>query len=404
MNSSTTSNLIELFGPTLNTKEGDKSTEDAFSGKSAIGIYFSAHWCPPCRGFTPKLAEWYTNAYKEKGLEIVFVSSDRDQQSFDEYYGDMPWTALPFSDRDRKDALSKKFKVQGIPTFVIIGTDGVVINADGREAVTKDPTGDNYPWIPPTKAEKAAAVLEALGPELVAQAGDKPIGLYFSAHWCPPCRGFTPKLAEWYNAGLKDKMEIVFCSSDQDQNAFDSYFAEMPWLALPFEKRAEKESLSDMCGVQGIPTFAVVNSDGTIVTTDGRSKLSSDPMGATFPEGWLPQPFNNVNESTDGLNEESCLIVMGDDEAMIEDAKGTAEEYYSASGGDVEAMPYRFFHGPAGSVTDQIRKLTKTTGNALILLDIPDGGKFYVAPNASVGARSFLADVKAGTIQKQSFS
>ena len=25
------------------------------------------------------------------------------------------------------------------------------------------------------------------------------IGLYFSAHWCPPCRGFTPVLADTYN-------------------------------------------------------------------------------------------------------------------------------------------------------------------------------------------------------------
>merc|ERR1719189_1069843 len=40
-----------------------------------IGIYFSAHWCPPCRGFTPVLAETYeTLAKAGKKFEIVFVS------------------------------------------------------------------------------------------------------------------------------------------------------------------------------------------------------------------------------------------------------------------------------------------------------------------------------------------
>jgi nucleoredoxin len=72
------------------------------------------------------------------------------------------------------------------------------------------------------------------------------IGLYFSAHWCPPCRGFTPKLAEWYtnltDGPLKGKLEIVFISSDRDQAAFEEYFESMPWLALPFELRDAKVS------------------------------------------------------------------------------------------------------------------------------------------------------------------
>merc|ERR1712060_403428 len=102
------------------------------------------------------------------------------------------------------------------------------------------------------------------------------IGIYFSAHWCPPCRGFTPALAERYSH-LKEagaKVEVIFCSSDRDENAFKEYFGEMPWLALPYERRKEKELLSDTFGVQGIPSFVVLNPDGTLLTTEGRAKLT----------------------------------------------------------------------------------------------------------------------------------
>ena len=37
----------------------------AMAGKQALALYFSAHWCPPCRGFTPQLAEWYMQELKK---------------------------------------------------------------------------------------------------------------------------------------------------------------------------------------------------------------------------------------------------------------------------------------------------------------------------------------------------
>jgi len=49
--------MAELLGEDLATADGEVKTADAMAGKKHVGIYFSAHWCPPCRGFTPKLAE-----------------------------------------------------------------------------------------------------------------------------------------------------------------------------------------------------------------------------------------------------------------------------------------------------------------------------------------------------------
>lgn len=394
----------ELLGANLLTKSGVQPTETLLAGKSSVGIYFSAHWCPPCRGFTPKLAEMYSNSFKSKGMEIVFVSSDKDQSAFDDYYGEMPWTALPFDQRDLKATLSSKFKVQGIPAFVILNADGTVITKDGRDAVSKDPTGEKYPWVPPTAAEKAKMVLSNLGADLVAKAAGKPIGLYFSAHWCPPCRSFTPQLAEWYSAGLKDKMEIIFISSDKDAESFGDYFKDMPWLALPFDKRAEKEALSDALGVQGIPSFAVINSDGTIVTLDGRSKVTNDPKAANFPEGWLPQPLNDVNDDPGPLNEEKCLIALGDFAATNAAIKSVATQHYEKAGKDVESMSFRFFTGPDGGVTSQIRKLTATEGNKLILLDIPDDGAFYVCEGEATTTEvveKFINDFKDKKLEKK---
>merc|ERR1712151_1257716 len=193
----------------------------------------------------------------------------------------------------------------------------------------------------------------------LAQTGGKPIGLYLSAHSSPPSRGLKPMRAQVYNSGLKEKMEIVFVSSDRDENAFKEYFGEMPWQALPYEKRKEKEELSDAFGVQGIPSFVVINPDGTVITTEGRAKVMSDPKGENLPAGWLPQPFNDVNDDPSPLNEEQCLIMLGGEAKAAKAVKKVANEFYVAAGKNIDEMPMRFFSGPDGGVTGQIRKLTK---------------------------------------------
>jgi nucleoredoxin len=116
----------------------------AGSGK-VLGLYFSAHWCPPCRGFTPKLAQFYQRM-KDK-LEIVFISSDKDEAQWAEYFKEMPWLALPFGDRDRKNDISQRYGVRGIPTLILINSStGETINMNARNHVEQFPDGNGFPW------------------------------------------------------------------------------------------------------------------------------------------------------------------------------------------------------------------------------------------------------------------
>ena len=47
-------------------------------GAEVVFLYFSAHWCPPCKQFTPLLANLYKDINKNnKRFEIIFVSLDK---------------------------------------------------------------------------------------------------------------------------------------------------------------------------------------------------------------------------------------------------------------------------------------------------------------------------------------
>merc|ERR1719210_2177175 len=130
----------------------------------------------------------------------------------------------------------------------------------------------------------------------------------------------------------------------------------------------------------------------------------SDPKGENLPDGWLPQPFN-VNDDPSDLNEETCVIALGDDEAMRAAVKTVAEEYYAQAGKDIGAMPFRFFSGPDGGIVSQVRNLTKVPdGSKLVLLDIPDDGAFYVCQkdaSAPEVVREFLSDYNAKNLTRQ---
>ena len=79
---------------------------------------------------------------------------------------------------------------------------------------------------------------------LVDKAGNQPnlskhdvVLLYFSAHWCPPCREFTPKLKSFYEKLPKGSVKIVFVSRDKSKEEYTSYFHNDHgnWFAVNFD-------------------------------------------------------------------------------------------------------------------------------------------------------------------------
>ncbi|CAH1277172.1 NXN [Branchiostoma lanceolatum] len=167
------------------------------------------------------------------------------------------------------------------------------------------------------------ALVELLGEKLQKKAGEEEtvdtsslvgegryVGLYFSALWCPPCHGFTPNLARFYEnlkqqAGRAEAFEVVLVSDDTDDDAFEQHFGRMPWLALPYSERqkkvvqhfgripwlalpySERQKKKDLCKkyeVFGYPMLVLLDaSSGDLITWKARDRIREDPEGKNFP-------------------------------------------------------------------------------------------------------------------------
>ncbi len=93
--------------------------------------------CPPCKRFTPILSEFYTKHCPSNKVEIVFISSDSDLQSFKDYYGKMPFRSLPAQDTAHiKQKLADRLKIAGIPSLIVLDAKtSHLVSYDARSEV-----------------------------------------------------------------------------------------------------------------------------------------------------------------------------------------------------------------------------------------------------------------------------
>ncbi|GKC94494.1 probable nucleoredoxin 2 [Tanacetum coccineum] len=243
-----------------------------------------------------------------KEFEIIFVSSDEDLNAFNNYYESyMPWLAIPFSDLETKKALNKRFDVEGIPCLIILQPDDdTFVLHDGVELIYRYGV-EAYPFTNErldellnqekeihdqqtllkllTNHDRDFLLAHSASKEVpVSSLVGKTIGLYFSAHWCLPSHKFTPKLISIYKKikqklmqqdvnGEQKNFEIIYVSTDHNEQEFDSSFTEMPWLALPFGDSTSKK-LTKYFDIRGIPTLIILGPDGKTVTKNGRSLIN----------------------------------------------------------------------------------------------------------------------------------
>ena len=127
-------------------------------------------------------------------------------------------------------------------------------------------------------------------------------GLYFSAHWCGPCRKFTPQLVAYYNQIAHDhpEFEIIFVSADKSADGMATYMREtgMPWPAIEYSKLASVPALQKYAG-KGIPDLVIVDASGKVLADSfvsgkyvGPAKVLDD-LSTIFARSNAPQVAAN---------------------------------------------------------------------------------------------------------------
>lgn len=127
--------VTNLLPAILHDASGNEVDPATLKGKH-IGLYFSAHWCPPCRAFTPSLVK-FRNENADKDFEIIFVSLDKSQSEKKKYIRemDMKWLTIPGASSKEADALAQQFEIRGIPALIVLAPDGTIVTSNGREDV-----------------------------------------------------------------------------------------------------------------------------------------------------------------------------------------------------------------------------------------------------------------------------
>ena len=241
-----------------------------------IGVYFAAHNGTDSTEFTPQLVKSYAKMHEimqkkqdYRHWEIVYVSSDRSEEEYDEIMAEMPWKALRFDD-PRTETLQEMFDVDSYPTLAIIeAKTGEIVSMDVGEKLKQDPNANDFPWRDEAKQESddkiepPALITEHVvmrnavlrcDEGLSAAEPDPLLELYVSADNCPDsmepfagdCGGFVGwRHQRWDRLDEKSReaAQVLGYNATRWESAVDSPAVDKQWSEL---SEAEQEAAAQL--------------------------------------------------------------------------------------------------------------------------------------------------------------
>ncbi|MCM1077099.1 MAG: AhpC/TSA family protein [Bacteroides sp.] len=114
-------------------QNGNDVTLSGLKGKVVL-LDFWATWCGPCRASLPHVKELYEQ-YNGKGLEVLAVSLDRDQEKWKDYIANSGMGMEKYANvYDEGGVNADKYAIQYIPSKFIIDAEGNIVGRFDDEA------------------------------------------------------------------------------------------------------------------------------------------------------------------------------------------------------------------------------------------------------------------------------
>ncbi|HOE11004.1 MAG TPA: TlpA disulfide reductase family protein [bacterium] len=111
--------------------DGKKISLKQYEGKLVL-LEFWASWCPPCKAEMPIILKVHEK-YRKQGFEVIgFVQDDEAEGALDHIKENkIPWRQI-LDDAEYQGKFGDLYKVRAVPTCILIGPDGKVIDTLAR--------------------------------------------------------------------------------------------------------------------------------------------------------------------------------------------------------------------------------------------------------------------------------